>query len=402
MSKHAYLIAIPLIVGFMPAQADTWKQVTDEQVLARIFTDTTMEATLAGGSKAMAQYNADGSGELRAWGGKFPRQWKIENDQACLHISQNWTCFVVDKNVTTENDYRATQVENGKQVEFSVKDNAVTQVSTNTPSTSTRAQQDSGGAAKPSIDEIAKELANPNAPLATLNVKFQYKTYSGDLPEADKQSSGLFLFQPSFPFSLDNGDLVFFRPAFPVLIDQPTINADTGDFEGKTALGDIGFDLAYGITTKTGWAFATGVVASLPTATDDDLGSQRYSLGPELLVAKLGASYVLGAYPNHQWDVAGSGDKEVNLTNMQVFGIWLPGGGWNVGSTPIFTYDHVSDQATIPLNITIGKTVILGGRPWKLGIELNHYVEKSDAFGPEWMIGFNFGPVVENVLSDLF
>lgn len=87
---------------------------------------------------------------------------------------------------------------------------------------------------------------------------------------------------------------------------------------------------------------------------------------------------------------------------MQVFGIWLPGGGWNVGSTPIFTYDHVSDQATIPLNITIGKTVILGGRPWKLGIELNHYVEKSDAFGPEWMIGFNFGPVVENVLSDLF
>ena len=38
----------------------------------------------------------------------------------------------------------------------------------------------------------------------------------------------------------------------------------------------------------------------------------------------------------------------------------------------------------------------------KLDLTLDYYVEQSDAFGPEWVIGFNFAPVVENVLAGLF
>jgi len=40
------------------------------------------------------------------------------------------------------------------------------------------------------------------------------------------------------------------------------------------------------------------------------------------------------------------------------------------------------------------------GRPWKLSLEINHYVEKADAFGAEWMVGLNIGPVVKNVLAN--
>lgn len=235
-----------------------------------------------------------------------------------------------------------------------------------------------------------------------MNFKLQYKTYEGDLANADDQASALVLFQPSFPFSLDNGNMVFFRPAVPILIDQPVFNTDSNEFEGESAFGDISFDLAYGITTKSGWAIASGAISSLPTATKEDVGTDRFTLGPELLVAKIGKNYVLGAYPNHQWDVAGSGDTEVDLTTMQMFGIWLPGGGWNLGTQPILSYDHVSSQATIPVNFTVGKTVIWNGRPWKLGVEFNVYTEKADSLGPDWMIGFNIGPVVENVLASWF
>ena len=42
------------------------------------------------------------------------------------------------------------------------------------------------------------------------------------------------------------------------------------------------------------------------------------------------------------------------------------------------------------------------GRPWKLSVEANYYVEKADAFGPEWMFSFNVTPVVKNKLADLF
>jgi len=87
---------------------------------------------------------------------------------------------------------------------------------------------------------------------------------------------------------------------------------------------------------------------------------------------------------------------------VQFFGIYLPGGGWNIGSAPILSYDHESDEWTIPVNFAFGKTVIINGRPWKFAMELNYYVDQPDAFGPEWMIGFNIAPVVQNKLANWF
>jgi len=48
------------------------------------------------------------------------------------------------------------------------------------------------------------------------------------------------------------------------------------------------------------------------------------------------------------------------------------------------------------------KTVVIGGKPWKLQLELNYLTEKADSIGPEWMIGFNIATVVENVLIRWF
>jgi len=259
-----------------------------------------------------------------------------------------------------------------------------------------------GEATEKSAEEIAAELANPNTPMASLNLKLQYRTFEGTLPGADSQSSTMALFQPSFPFSLDNGDVVFFRPAIPIQLDFAFPDSSPSGFGSESGIGDIAFDLAYGRTTKTGMLFAGGLIASLPTATDDALGTDRYTLGPEFMIGKLTKKYVIGIFPNHQWDVGGSGDKEIDLTTIQIFGTYLPGGGWNYGSSPIITFDHISDQWTIPLNFTFGKTVIWNKRPWKLSAELNYYVEQADAFGPQWMIGFNVAPVVENVMANWF
>jgi hypothetical protein len=89
-------------------------------------------------------------------------------------------------------------------------------------------------------------------------------------------------------------------------------------------------------------------------------------------------------------------------TEIQVFGTYLPGGGWNVGSVPIMTYDHNTNDWTIPINLQFGKTIIAGGRPWKQGMELNYYVEQPDPFGPEWMLGLNVTPVVKNRIAGWF
>jgi hypothetical protein len=259
-----------------------------------------------------------------------------------------------------------------------------------------------GSGEQRSAEEIAADLANPNTPLASLNFKLQFRTFEGDLPGAHEQESTTLLFQPSFPFPLANGDTVFFRPAIPLVIDQPVFDPDDGDFDSEFGLADLTFDLAYGQTRKSGLLIAGGIVSTLPVATDDGLGADLYTLGPEFLIGKLTKTYVLGAFPNHQWDVGGSGDGDINLTTMQLFGTYLPGGGWSVGTAPIMSFDHETDDWTLPINVQVGKTEIFNSRPWKLSIEINYFIEQPDPFGPEWFVGFNVAPVVKNVMADWF
>ena len=73
-----------------------------------------------------------------------------------------------------------------------------------------------------------------------------------------------------------------------------------------------------------------------------------------------------------------------------------------MGSGPHITYDWVEAQWTIPLQINAGKTVVIGGRPWKFSMELNDYVEKRHVFAPECMFGINVTPVVKNGLASWF
>jgi hypothetical protein len=184
----------------------------------------------------------------------------------------------------------------------------------------------------PTANDVAKVLANPNTPLASLKFNNQFRGFEGSLPDADGQSSFTMLFQPNFPFALESGASIFWRPAVPLISNQPVFNAATNQFDEQSGLGDV----------------------------------------------------------------------DVSLTTVQLFGTYLPGGGWNVGTAPIITYDWITEQWTVPLNLTIGRLLIFGTTPWKLQVEFNYYVEQADRFGPEWMIGFNFAPVVENVLASWF
>jgi hypothetical protein len=174
-----------------------------------------------------------------------------------------------------------------------------------------------GGAAKPSADELAASLANPNTPLASLNFKLQFRSYEGDLPNANDQWGTTLLFQPTLPFPLDNGDTVFFRPAIPFQFNQPAFDAGNQNFDSKTGIGDTTFDLAYGRTLDNGLILAAGVISTIPTATQRELGADRWTLGPEFLIGKASKGYVAVLFPNHQWDIGGSGDADVNLTSIQ-------------------------------------------------------------------------------------
>jgi len=261
-----------------------------------------------------------------------------------------------------------------------------------------------------SADELAKELNNPNNDIAKLTFKNQYRWYKGSLPEADNQDNYTLLFQPVFPFGLgqaENHKSVFFvRPAIPFEFDQPYPTVQNGQvtFDKATGMGDISLDAAYGRTYKTGWLWLAGMLATMPTATDSDLAGKQWRLGPEAVLGNVQKWGLLAIFPYHQWDIAGWSDGgQYSVTSTQAFAMFTPGGGWAIGTQPIMSYNWEADSDsdwTIPLNLVISKTVMLGNTPFKFDLDLNYYVETPDAFGQEWMVGLNITPIVPNFIAN--
>lgn len=250
---------------------------------------------------------------------------------------------------------------------------------------------------KMSADQVAKELANPNTPLATLTLRTQWKDWDGDLPGASGSDSGNIEFQPAFPFPVGERKNIFFRPSFSYVVNQPAVDPDTGAIESRSGFLDIGYDLAYGYATESGWNFLGGVVGSFPTGADR-LSSDTWTLGPELAIAKISKRGVFGLFPNHAWDV--SGPAEVSVTTLQPFVVFFLGGGWTIATAGKYTYDWEEEQWTVPANLSLSKTVTIGSLHWKFGFEANYYVQRSDRLGERWMIAFNITPVVPNVFAE--
>ena len=388
--RHLFRILI-LVSGFVIsayAAAQQWEPVTDDAELRPLFTDTVITTELRDGVVATSRYRADGTGEIDAWGGTFPREWRLEDSRVCILIDGDWRCLDVEKNTEADNEYRATDAANGESVLFSVEPDEITSSGSVSPQT--------GGAGQPSADEIAAKLSDPTAPVMTIGNNLDFVFFDGDLPGASSESSVRYVFQTVFPYKKDDSTTYFFRPAIPVMFNEPAPDGQGGYSSIGTDIADIGFDLSFGKKLPTGWLYGGGLVGTLPTATDDRLGKDKWGLGPEVLVGKLGKWGVVGGLLAHQWDIAGSGDADINLTSLNYFYAFPLGGGWQIASGPSITYDHTKtdDKLTLPLGIGLAKTQIIGGRPWKFQLQYWNYVARSDVFSPRHQLRFSFSPVV--------
>ncbi len=264
-----------------------------------------------------------------------------------------------------------------------------------------------------SADEVAKELSNPAGSLASLNFNLQYNEYTGDLPNSDDQNSTSLLFQPTLPFPVgDKGNKVIFRPAMTVLFDQPMFNANRMDFgTADMNLSDTGFDLVYAGTEMTnkkekkGFLWGVGLAGTLPTATDDDLGGEQWRFGPELFGGIIREWGLVGALVANQWNTGGSNDTAYSTLTAQYFYAYGLGGGWQISSSPVLSYDwHAdSDEAlTLPLGVGVAKTTKIGEQSWKFQFQVQKYVVQPDTFGPDWLVKFTATPVIKNPFLGLF
>jgi hypothetical protein len=208
------------------------------------------------------------------------------------------------------------------------------------------AAQDASGS-----EDVLLQANNPLASFNTFNLQDQY---NGSLTELDGESSNSFFLRGAFPLRALGGDWLV-RATLPINT-VPNL-AGGGDIN---ALGDFNIFAAYMIDTgRPSLSFAIGPQLTAPTATKDETGSGKWSLGlANVLFDYSNPKFQWGYLLTWQASVAGDSDrKDVNVGALQPFLIRQLGDGWYLRSTAIWTYDFESDAYNIPLGLGLGKAI---------------------------------------------
>jgi len=265
-----------------------------------------------------------------------------------------------------------------------------------------------------SADDLAKQLANPNATLGVLFTQFDYTRYSGDIPNAG-QNGVVFNFQPSLPIPLGPGTNLFVRPLIPVYLSQPVAGPD--GFSQKAGLGNISADVALGKTWKSGFMGMIGAFAGFKTASIEELKAKYTTLGPEIVVGYTPKWGFVGFMVNHGFGVGGSDPgtqgfdilqdavvtstggvpRRSSVTAGQYFYVVGVGNGWQIAGTPTFAINHNAEKGnklTLPLGTGVVKVTKFGKLPVKLALQYWYYVASPEAFGPKHLVRLQIAPVI--------
>ena len=227
--------------------------------------------------------------------------------------------------------------------------------------------------------ELAKQTQNPLASLISVPLQNNIDFYVG--PEEGTRN--LLNIQPIFPFSVGANWNLITRTIFPVI----SLPESTAGGQRTNGLGDTLFTAFLSPkVSKVTWG--VGPAFSLPTATDDLLASDKWSLGPSVVLLTMPGPWVLGSLFSNVWSFAGSGASDVNSFTWQYFINYNFPGGSYFTSAPLITANWEADSGekwTIPFGGGIGQVFKLGTQPINLSVTAYYNVKKPE-FAGSWQL----------------
>jgi len=156
----------------------------------------------------------------------------------------------------------------------------------------------------------------------------------------------------------------------------------------EKGLGDLTYQGFLSSANPGALIWGAGLALQMPTASNDDLGTDLWSAGPSFLGLTMPGKWVLGVLAQNIWDFAGSGDGDVNRMTLQPILSYQLGDGWYLTSTPAITADWTADSDerwNVPLGAGVGKLQRFGKLPVDLKLVYYNYVVKP-TFGPDWSV----------------
>ncbi|WP_430823341.1 hypothetical protein [Carboxylicivirga sp. N1Y90] len=230
--------------------------------------------------------------------------------------------------------------------------------------------------AQQSQEELSAAAANPLADLMSFPFQNNLNMNYGE----HNRNVNVLNIQPVIP--LFKGKLIT-RTIMPI-VRIPDFSNESGKL--SSGLSDMVLTGFY-VPESKGLMWGFGPVFELPTG-GSTRGTQKWSVGPSLVVMVQPGDWTVGGLINNVWSVAGKSHRDdVNHMMVNLFTTRQLGGGWYVNSSPIITADWTADSKDrwiVPLGGGGGKLIMLGGKlPLNLQSQLYYNVVRPD-FGPEW------------------
>ena len=237
------------------------------------------------------------------------------------------------------------------------------------------AAQETGG---PTPQQLARDRENPFA--QTINLPLAAVTGFGIGPHHEVGAQ--LTIQPQLPLPLDADWNLIVRSLLPVTFSPGP--------ERRLGLGDVQPSFFLTPAHSTGLTWGAGPALQFPTATNNELGTGKWSAGPTgaLVYSRSEIPWFAGILVTQLWSFAGAPRSAVNQASTEVDLSYNFESGWYIQTDPTITYDWSAtprQALTLPVGIDVGKVTKIGGQD--VSFQLGAYdALKSPAGTPQWII----------------
>lgn len=200
--------------------------------------------------------------------------------------------------------------------------------------------------------------------------------------------------QPVIPITVGGVNLIN-RVIIPIVSVQGFIEGlpdlpEGAPGDGATGLGDINYSLFLSPANPGKIIWGLGPSFGLRTATDAQLGSGKWTLGPTVVVLTQPKPWSMGVLLRQLWSYAGDPDRtDVSQFLVQPFVNYNLPGGWYLVSDPVITANWKAESGvwTVPLGAGFGKLFTIGSQPINSRILAFYNVARPEA-APDWALKF--------------
>lgn len=247
--------------------------------------------------------------------------------------------------------------------------------------------------AAPQDADLAAAAQNPVANL--VSVPFQLNSFFGIGPEDEVVH--VLNIQPVIPFSLSDRWNVITRTIAPLIYVPSSVEGlevlprGIGGDDTKFGLGDVNFTAFVSPARPGKLVWGVGPTLTAPTATDDLVGSEKWSAGPSVVLLAQPQPWTLGVLARQLWSFAGDdGRQDVEQLLVQPFVNYNLRKGWYLVSAPVVTANWNAggdDRWIVPVGGGVGRLFRAGKLPLNVSGHAYYNLE-SPTLGPDWAFRF--------------